>query len=74
MAALVAAERHLWLTLPDIKDRDHRCVGVKTERQEECAFSITENHLYWCGVGFDQDAGTYVPCSYRVNPHGMSGE
>ncbi len=50
--------------------RSHESVGVKTERQEECAFSITENHLSWCGVGFDQDAGTYVPCSDRVDPHG----
>ncbi len=48
----------------------HGSVGVKTERQEECAFSITEDHLSWCGVGFDHDAGTYVPCSDRVDPHG----
>ncbi len=50
--------------------RSHESVGVKTERQEECAFSITENHLSWCGVGFDHDAGMYVPCSDRVDPHG----
>ncbi len=50
--------------------RSLESVGVKTERQEECAFSITENHLSWCGVGFDHDAGTYVPCSDRVDPHG----
>ncbi len=31
--------------------RSHESVGVETERQEECAFSITENHLSWCGVG-----------------------
>ncbi len=47
-----------------------KVLGVKTERQEECAFSITENHLSWCGVGFNHDAGTYVPCSDRVDPHG----
>ncbi len=47
----------------------HESVGVKTVRQGECAFSITENHLSWCGVGFDHDAGTYVPCSDRVDPH-----
>ncbi len=32
--------------------RSHGSVGVKTERQEECAFSITENHLSWCGASF----------------------
>ncbi len=32
-------------------------------------FSSTENHLSGCGVGSDHDAGTYVPCSDRVNPH-----
>ncbi len=50
--------------------RSHGSVGVKTERQEECAFSISENHLSWCGVGFDHDAGTFVPCSDRVDPRG----
>ncbi|KAI2660345.1 enzymatic polyprotein [Labeo rohita] len=39
--------------------------GVKTERQEECAVSIIENHLSRCGVGFDHDAGTFVTCSVR---------
>ncbi len=50
--------------------RSHESVGVETERQEECAFSITENHLSWCGVGFDHDTGTYVPCSDQVDPLG----
>ncbi len=50
--------------------RSLESVGVKTEHQEECTFSITENHLSWCAVGFDHDAGTYVPCSDRVDPHG----
>ncbi len=50
--------------------RSHESVGVKTERQEGCAFSITENHLSGCGVGFNHDAGKYVPCSDRVDPHG----
>ncbi len=49
--------------------RSLESVGVKTEHQEECAFSITENHLSWCGVRFDHDAGTYVPCSDRIDPH-----
>ncbi|KAI2666213.1 Transposon Ty3-I Gag-Pol polyprotein [Labeo rohita] len=43
--------------------------GVETERQEECAVSITENHLSRRGVGFDHDAGTFVTCSDRVDPH-----
>ncbi|KAI2655569.1 enzymatic polyprotein [Labeo rohita] len=43
--------------------------GVETERQEECAVSITENHLSRRGVGFDHDAGTFVTCSDRVYPH-----
>ncbi len=50
--------------------RSLESVRDKTERQEECAFSITENHLSWCGAGFDHDAGTYVPWSDRVDPHG----
>ncbi len=49
--------------------RSHESVGVKTERQEECAFSSSENHLSGCGLGFDHDAGTYVTCSDRVDPH-----
>ncbi len=40
--------------------RSHESVGVKTECHAECTFSITENHLSWCGVGFDRDAGTYA--------------
>ncbi len=32
-------------------------------------FSSTENHLSGRGVGFDHDAGMYIPCSDRVNPH-----
>ncbi|KAI2644881.1 Retrovirus-related Pol polyprotein from transposon 17.6 [Labeo rohita] len=43
--------------------------GVETERQEECAVSIIENHLSRRGVGFDHDAGTFVTCSVRVDPH-----
>ncbi len=35
---------------------------------EKC-FSSKENHLSGRGVGSDHDAGTYVPCSDRVNPH-----
>ncbi len=51
MAALVAAERHLWLTLPDIKDRDHRCVGVKTAPRRVCFLHYREPLiLVWCGI------------------------
>ncbi|KAI2653671.1 Transposon Ty3-G Gag-Pol polyprotein [Labeo rohita] len=48
--------------------RTHENVGVKTKRQEKCAFSITEDHLSGRGVGFDHDAGTFVSCSDRVDP------
>ncbi len=51
------------------RSRPYERSGVKTKRQEKCAFSITEDHLSGRGVGFDHDAGTYVPCSDRVNPH-----
>ncbi len=30
-------------------------LGVKTKRQERCAFSITEDHLSRRGLGFDHD-------------------
>ncbi len=45
----------------------HERFGVKTKCQEKCAFSITENHLSGCGVGFDHDAGMSVPCSDQVD-------
>ncbi len=115
MAAMAAAERHLWLTLSDIKDKDriflldaplaplglfgdavdfvvgrhqearrqavafgsasrcrscpHESAGVKTERQEKCAFSGSENHLSGRCVGFAHDAGSFDTCLYRVDPH-----
>ncbi|KAL0159087.1 hypothetical protein M9458_047163, partial [Cirrhinus mrigala] len=49
--------------------RSYERAGVETERQEECAVSITENHLSRRCVGFDHDAGTFVTCSDRVDPH-----
>ncbi|KAL0151945.1 hypothetical protein M9458_052752 [Cirrhinus mrigala] len=49
--------------------RSYERAGVETERQEECAVSITENHLSRRCVGFDHDAGTFVTCSNRVDPH-----
>ncbi len=47
----------------------HGSAGAKTKCQEKCAFSGSENHLSGFGVGFDHDAGMYVPCSDLVNPH-----
>ncbi len=47
----------------------HESAGVKTERQEKCGFSGSENHLSGRDLGFDHDAGTYVTCSDRVDPH-----
>ncbi len=51
------------------RSRSYERVGVKTKRQEKCAFSFTEDHLSGCGVGIDHDAGTFVSCSDRVDPH-----
>ncbi len=44
-------------------------VGVETKRQEKCAFSGSEDHLFRRGVEFDHDAGTNVSCSDRVDFH-----
>ncbi len=44
----------------------HESAGVKTEPQEMCAFSGSENHLSGRGVEFAPDAGLYDPCSDRV--------
>ncbi|KAL1269008.1 hypothetical protein QQF64_031297 [Cirrhinus molitorella] len=55
------------------RSRPHETAGVKTERQKKCTFSITEDHLSGRGVGFDDDAGTSVSCSYRVDPHYSQG-
>ncbi len=53
----------------------HESAGVKTERQEKCAFSGSENHLSGRGVGFAHDAGSYDTCSDRVDPRrGREGE
>ncbi len=43
-------------------------LGLRLNARKVCFFS-TENHFSGCGVGSDNDAGTYVPCSDRVNPH-----
>ncbi|KAI2646337.1 hypothetical protein H4Q32_026326 [Labeo rohita] len=53
-----------------VQHRDVVLAHMKeTECQEKCAVSITEDHLSRRGVGFDHDAGTFVTCSDRVDPH-----
>ncbi len=64
------AIRHRDVVLAHMKE-----LGVKTKRQEMCAFSITEDHLSRWGLGFDHDAGTVFPCSVRVEtPDSQQGE
>ncbi len=46
----------------------HERVGVTAKRQKECAFSTTEDHLPWRGMGLHIDAGTPVTGMYRVHP------
>ncbi len=48
----------------------HEKVGVVVKRQRECAFSTTEDHLPWCGMGLNIDAGAPVTGTYRVHPVG----
>ncbi len=43
-------------------------LGLRLNVRKVC-FSSTENLLSGRGVVSDHDAGTYVPCSDRVNPH-----
>ncbi len=45
--------------------RSHESVGVKTERQEECDFSITENHLSCCAF---VPAGHYITSPVTSRP------
>ncbi len=54
------AIRHRDVVLARMKE-----LGVKTNCQERCAFSITEDHLSWRGVGSDHDAGTIVPARFE---------
>ncbi len=51
------------------RPRSYETVGVETKRQEKCAFSGSEDHLFRRGVEFDHDAGTNVACSDRVDFH-----
>ncbi len=48
----------------------HERVGVMAKRQKECAFSTTEDHLPWQGMGLNIDAGAPVTGTYRVHPVG----
>ncbi len=51
------------------RPRSYETVGIETKRQEKCAFSGSEDHLFRRGVEFDHDAGTNVSCSDRVDFH-----
>ncbi len=57
------AVRHRDVVLAHFKE-----LGFRLNIRKVC-FSSTENLLPGRGVGSDHDAGTYVPCSDRVNPH-----
>ncbi len=57
------AVRHRDVVLAHFKD-----LGLRLNVRKVC-FSSTENLLSGRGVRSDHDAGTYVPCSDRVNPH-----
>ncbi len=57
------AVRHRDVILAHFKE-----LGLRLNVRKVC-FSSTENLLSGRGVGSDHDAGTYVPCSDRVNPH-----
>ncbi|KAL0170784.1 hypothetical protein M9458_035380, partial [Cirrhinus mrigala] len=54
---------------PRCYSHPHERAGVETEHQEKCAFSIIKNHLFGRGVAFNHDAGTFVTCSDRFDPH-----
>ncbi len=55
--------RHRDVVLAHMKELELRLNARKV------CFSNTENHLSGCGVGSAHDAGMYVLCSDRVNPH-----
>ncbi len=48
----------------------HERVGVTVKRLKECAFSTTEDHFPWRGMGLNVDAGAPVTGTYRVHPVG----
>jgi len=55
--------RHRDVVLAHFKE-----LGLRLNVRKVC-FSSTENLLSGRSVGSDPDAGTYVPCSDRVNSH-----
>ncbi len=57
------AVRHRDVVLTHLKE-----LGLRLNIRKVC-FSSTENHLSGRGVRSDYEAGMYVPCSDRVNPH-----
>ncbi|XDV14274.1 hypothetical protein PO909_002450 [Leuciscus waleckii] len=61
-----------WLILAQSEQQAVRHRDVVLAVMEKCAFSITEYHFSRCGVGFEDDAGTFVSCSYHFDP--LSGE
>ncbi len=48
----------------------HERVGVMAKCQKECAFSTTEDHFSWRGMGLNVDAGVPVIDTFRVHPVG----
>ncbi len=48
----------------------HERVGVTAKCLKECAFSTTEDHFSWHGMGLNVDAGVPVIDTFRVHPVG----
>ncbi len=61
---------HQWMVVRhrDVVLAHFKELGLRLNIRKVC-FSSTENLLSGRGVGSNHDAGTYVPCSDRVNPH-----
>ncbi len=57
-------------SLPGNNYCPHERVGVTAKHQKECAFSTTEDHFPWRGVGLNVDAGAPVTGTYRVHTIG----
>ncbi|XDV19881.1 hypothetical protein PO909_025279 [Leuciscus waleckii] len=50
------------------RPRPYERAGVTAERQEECAFSTSEDHFFRRGLGFSVDAGAPVTATCRLHP------
>ncbi len=59
------AVRHRDVVLAHMKE-----LGLRLKHQKECAFSTTEDHFSWRGMGLNVDAGTPVTGTYRIHPVG----